>query len=316
MSEMPLSGTAAGRIGAADDVVLPFQLETHSQGVAPTLRGRAVRLGGLVDDVLSRHAYPAPVAGLLAEGLALTAALAGALKYEGVFTLQAQGDGPVPLMVADVTSEGALRGYAKVDEERLAAAADGSPRALLGSGFLAFTVDRGDHTERYQGIVELKGETLAECAQFYFRQSEQIDTAIQLAAGRSDGGWRATALMLQRLPEDGGRAVLASDDTEDPWRRAMLLMATMTSAELLDPALSGGTLLYRLFHEDGVRVFRPRSLNRGCRCSRERIVSVLRRLPDDEIAELKADGRVEVTCEFCSSIYAFEENELETLFHV
>src|SRR5262245_23322940 len=202
-----------------DDLIQPFKLEGQA------VRGRLVRLGPLLDVILHRHQYPDAVATLLAEMLALSAALAGALKYEGVFTLQTKGDGPIRLMVADVTSSGDVRGYAQFDAERLAAigaTAEGSslsvPR-LLGAGYLAFTVDQGQHTERYQGIVELTGATLAECVHHYFRQSEQFEAAIKLAAGRSapDGTWRAGALMLQRLPPEAG----AAEDVEDGWRRAL-----------------------------------------------------------------------------------------------
>jgi molecular chaperone Hsp33 len=186
-----------------DDLVQPFQID------APGLRGRLVRLGASVDEVLSRHDYPEPVAHLLGETLALTAALSGALKYDGVFSLQTKGDGPIRMMVADITSQGAMRGYAAFDEQALAGALGpgaGAPISapvprLLGRGHLAFTVDQGPDTERYQGIVELSGSTLADCAHHYFRQSEQLQAGIRLACGRTaapDGStrWRAGALML------------------------------------------------------------------------------------------------------------------------
>jgi molecular chaperone Hsp33 len=308
------AGTAGlpGQMPArGDDLIQPFKLESQA------VRGRLVRLGPLVQSVLDRHRYPEHVATLLAEMLALAAALAGALKYDGVFTLQTKGDGPIRLMVADVTSGGDVRGYAQFDTERLAAvgaAAEGSslsvPR-LLGAGYLAFTVDQGQHTERYQGIVELTGATLAECVHHYFRQSEQFEAAIKLAAGRSapDGSWRAGALMLQRLPPEGG----AAEDVEDGWRRALAFMASSTTEELIDPDLPPNDLLYRLFHEDGVRVFRFAALQPGCRCSREAVERVLRSLRVEEIDTLKVDGRIFVTCEFCSARYDFSEDEIATL---
>lgn len=288
-----------------DDQVQPFKIEGQA------VRGRLVRLGPLVDAVLGRHQYPQAVAGLLAELLALAAALAGMLKYEGIFTLQTKGDGPIRMMVADVTSVGDVRGYAQFDTEKLAAigGAGLSVPRLLGAGYLAFTVDQGSHTERYQGIVELDGATLADCVHHYFRQSEQLDAAIKVAASQVAGRWRAGALMLQRLPPSAG----AADEVEDGWRRALAFMASSTDSELLDPELPANDLLYRLFHEDGVRVFAPSDLRAGCRCTRERVERVLRSLPGAEVAELTVDGRIVATCEFCSAAYSFTESEVEAL---
>ncbi len=306
----------------ADDLVQPFQID------APGLRGRLVRLGASVDEVLSRHDYPEPVARLLGETLALAAALSGALKYDGVFSLQTKGDGPVRLMVADITSQGAMRGYAAFDQQALAdalASAAGTPMSapvprLLGRGHLAFTVDQGPDTERYQGIVELAGGTLADCAHHYFRQSEQLQAGIKLACDRQTGPdgaahWRAGALMLQRLPEsesdpEDDAVELADDD----WRRSLLLMGSSTAAELIDPALTPDRLLFRLFHEDGVRVYRAQPLRAGCRCSRERVAGMLRTFPRDEIAELKIDDQVVVTCEFCNSRYTFTDLQLAEIY--
>jgi molecular chaperone Hsp33 len=228
-----------------------------------------------------------------------------------VFTLQTKGDGPIRLMVADITSGGDVRGYAQFDAERLAKLGEGSfsvPR-LLGAGYLAFTVDQGPHTERYQGIVELTGATLADCVHHYFRQSEQLDSVVKVAAGRAAGGWRAGALMLQRLPPAAG----AADEVEDGWRRALAFMASSTEEELLDERLAPNDLLYRLFHEDGVRVFAQSSLRAGCRCSRERVERVLRSLPADEIEGFKIDGLITVTCEFCSARYEFSDSQVAAL---
>jgi len=286
----------------ADDLVLPFQIE------APGLRGRLARLGPLADEILHRHAYPTPVARLLAEMLGLAALLAGALKYEGVFTLQTSGDGPVRLMVADVSSSGTLRGYAQFDAGRLPVGEDLSVPRLLGTGHLAFTVDQGDFAERYQGIVELTGATLADCVHHYFRQSEQLQCALRLGTAEEDGHWRVGALMLQRLPpaEESEEAEAA----EDGWRRALAFMASVSSAELTDAGLPPEDLLYRLFHEDGVRVFRNHPLSAGCRCSRERVAMVLRAMPAEELAVLQAEGEALITCEFCSRQYRFDKESL------
>ena len=293
-----------------DDLVQPFQVEGLN------VRGRLVRLGPAVDTIVRQHAYPGPIGGLLAESLALAATLARALKYDGVFSLQTKGDGPLHLLVADVTSGGDLRGYAQFDEGRLAALGprreDHRFRRLMGKGYLAFTVDQGQRTDRYQGIVDLNGADLVECAQHYFRQSEQLKTGFRLAAGQSkplkiyidELGWRAGGLMVQRMP---------GPEDDDDWRRALALIESCTAVELLDPMLDPLDLLYRLFHEDGVRVFRPQPLRARCRCSRERAESVLRLLPDVDLDEMVVDGKVIVTCQFCNSSHVFEEGEVRRL---
>jgi len=303
-----------------DDLVQPFQIDPFA------LRGRLVRLGPLLDDILTRHAYPEPVAVILGEAIALAAALAGALKYDGIFTLQTKGDGPIRMLVADVGSNGAVRGYAQYDEAKLAKAlaaapggaagiGDSVPR-LLGAGYLAFTVDQGEHTERYQGIVELQGATLAECAHHYFRQSEQVEAGIKVAIARLPDRqgvlrWRAGSMMIQRLPSEGDAQ--KREAAEDGWRRAMILMSSSTSHELVDAELAPETLLFRLFHEDGVRAYRRHDLVARCRCSRERVERVLRMLPAEELATMKADGHIVVTCEFCSAGYHFDESEIHAL---
>ncbi len=309
----------------SDDIVLPFQ-------IAPSgLQGRLVRLGPAVDQILRQHDYPPAVATTLAEMVAIAAALAIALKYEGVFTMQIKGDGPVRLMVADVTTEGALRGYAQFDGKAVAALGTERPSVprLFGAGHLAFTVDQGSHTERYQGIVELTGSTLAECAHHYFRQSEQFQAGLKVAAAPYPAGdgtqrWRAGALMLQRLPPAGaqgsaeGRDLetpldIAIEDAEESWRRALMLASSATSAELVDPNLLAWQLVDRLYLAEGVRIFRPHEMSHGCRCSRERVENVLRMLPAKELETLKIDDRVEVRCEFCNRLHIFDSADLAAL---
>ena len=296
-----------------DDLVQPFRIDPFA------LRGRLVRLGPTVDRILSQHDYPEPVAAILGEAITLAVVLSGMLKYDGVFTLQTKSDGPVKLIVADVSTEGAVRGYAQYDRDRLdVVAAPAIPKAagspsvpeLIGSGYIAFTVDQGEHTERYQGIVEIAGSTLAECAQHYFRQSEQIQAGIKLSVGRAgqNGAWRAGGLMLQRVPPEGGYTVIA-DDVEDGWRRAMVLMSSATSAELVDPELPPRRLLFRLFHEEQVRVFRTHALEARCRCSRERIARILRSFPAEDIEDMGKDEVTTVTCEFCNTRYDFAPEE-------
>lgn len=296
------------------DTILPFQVG------AGLVRGRLVRLGPAVNAILAAHAYPPAVAELLAETLALAVVLAGALKYDGVFTLQAQGRGPVSLMVADVTSQGALRGYARFDAEAVAAAAPGAAPvpALLGDGYLAFTVDQGLKVERYQGIVDLSGDSLAECAETYFTQSEQLQTRMALAsAAPAKGlGWRVAALMVQRMPGlQPGAPILVAEDADEAWRTAAVLMSSVTADELLDPALGGPALLRRLFHGEGLTVWEPRTLQARCRCSEQAVMRMLRSIPRGEIEDLRDEsGRVSIACEFCGTTYAFGADELERAY--
>lgn len=288
----------------AEDLVQPFQIEDAG------VRGRLVRLGQTVRGALDRHAYPAPVRTLLAETMALSVVLASAIKFKGIFTLQTQGDGPVGMMVADVTAEGAVRGYARVDEARLVVADPTSapvPR-LLGAGHLAFTVDQGPDTERYQGIIALEGATMTECAQAYFRQSEQLETAILLAADEN----RAAGLMIQRLPPKGTDDII--EQAEENWRRSVILLSAATQEELLDPSLAPGDLLYRLYHVDGVRLFQPRTVRHQCRCSRRKVMDTLKAFPKAEIMSMAEHGRIDVRCEFCNVEYVFNGTDLDRLF--
>jgi len=300
-----------------DDVIQPFLIE------GPGLRGRLVRLGPVLDQILTRHGYPEAVAKLLGETMALSGVLAGALKYDGMFTLQARGDAAVRLLVADLDFEGALRGCATFDEEALAKALTGPISApvprLLGNGYLAFTVDQGGDFERYQGVVELSGATLADCMYGYFRQSEQIQAGIVTACALVDGHWRAGAIMIQRLPDHGGiqpASEALADRTEqadEDWHRALTLMGSIRQDELLAADLDPDLLLFRLFHEDGVRVFDPKKLADTCRCSSERVEQVLRSLPEDSMEEMIVEDAATVTCEFCSRSYRFDRPALARL---
>ena len=292
------------------DQVLPFRIERSG------LRGRLVRLETALERILTPHDYPASVAGLLAETVALAAVLASALKYDGIFTLQMQGDGPIGLLMADVTSAGDLRGYARFSPERLAEAEKGRgvpvPR-FLGNGNLAFAVDQGPDTERYQGITDLAGATLNDCAHNYFRQSEQLDSAIVLAMSLGDENTppRAAALTIQRLPPGPGAD---TDELSEEWRRAVILMSSITGRELLDPAIPARDILWRLYHRDGVRVYRSRPVRHACRCSRAKVERTLRSFPREEIEAMAEDKVVTVTCEFCKSDYVFDHDALDALY--
>ncbi|HWF78141.1 MAG TPA: Hsp33 family molecular chaperone [Caulobacteraceae bacterium] len=289
-----------------DDLAAPFQIDHQP------VRGRLVRMGAVVDEVLTRHDYPAPVANLLGETCALAALVGSSLKFEGRLIVQAQGDGPVSYVVADYDTEGLLRGYCRYDEGRLAEAAAGAglkplgAKALLGEGVFIMTIDQGADMERYQGVTPIEGETLALCAERYFAQSEQTPTRVRLAVGQADAGegpkWRAGGVMLQNIAEDEARGA-----TAEAWREAQFLFETIGEDELIDPSLSPETLLYRLFHEQGVRLFPARPLKAFCRCSEERILSVLKSFGAGERADMiEPDGRIHVTCEYCSRTYEVE----------
>jgi molecular chaperone Hsp33 len=299
------------------DYVLPFQLE------ASGARGRLIRLGSVVDEILTKHSYPEGVLRLLGEAVTLAGMLGGALKFEGKFILQTQSDGPVSFMVVHFTSPGHLRGYASFNREEIAHASNGagSAKPLLGKGHLAMTIDPGSGMERYQGIVALAGNTLVDAAHEYFDRSEQIPTFIRVAVARHFTGghagapghwsWRAGGLMVQKLTQEGGRPTgdevlpptVAGDD--DGWRRAQALAATVEDHELLDPTLAPERLLYRLFYEEEVRAFNPMPLDSQCNCSRDRVEHMLSRFTSDELDGMAVDNVITVTCEFCNTNYRF-----------
>tara|TARA_R110002126_G_scaffold290852_1_gene449162 strand:+ start:10119 stop:11111 length:993 start_codon:yes stop_codon:yes gene_type:complete len=321
-----------GEIGyAGDDQVVPFQVEGLDA------RGRAVQLGPMLDAILGRHDYPEPVARLLAEAITLTVLLGTSLKFAGKFIVQTQSDGPVDLLVADFSSPDSMRAYARFDEEALAEAVAQNrlePHELLGKGVLAFTIDQGVHMQRYQGIVELDGATLEEIARAYFRQSEQIPTEVRLAAaqlfvpnsnGEQEHHWRAGGVVLQFLPQSPDRMRVTDlpggdipgdfeggePDEDDDWQEARMLMGTIADDELADPQVGSERLLFRLFHERGVRVFDPVDVRDNCSCSRDKIKSVLAGFAEDEITESIEDGQITVNCEFCSSSYSFDPGEIK-----
>lgn len=292
-----------------DDLVGPFQIEGEA------VRGRLVRLGPAIDEILAAHAYPEPVANLLGETCALAALVGSALKFDGRLIVQAQGDGPVRYVVADYDTEGALRGYCRFDPDEVAAVSKGfarpGARTLLGQGVFIMTVDQGPDMDRYQGVTAIEGETLALCAEQYFAQSEQTPTRVRLAVGQADVGqglsWRAGGMLIQNIAADEARG-----STEEAWTRSQAFFETIGEDELLDPSLSGQTLLFRLFHEDGVRVFEPKPLRAFCRCSEERIRNVLASFEVGEQSDMiEPDGKIHVTCEYCSKVYRLSPDEVK-----
>ena len=312
---------------AGDDHVVPYEVS------ALDARGRAVQLGPILDTILARHDYPEPVARLLSEAMVLTVLLGTALKFEGKFILQTRSDGPVDMLVADFATPRSLRAYARFDAERLeeAVKADkASPAELLGAGVLALTIDQGEWMQRYQGIVPLDSTSLEDAARTYFRQSEQIPTEVRLSVARQmvrgeDGsvkeGWRAGGLLAQFLPQSSDRQRMpdlhgGDGDTQEPhsiddaWAEVQALLSTVAPYELLDPTVGSERLLYRLFHEHGVRAFEGTAVVDECSCSREKIRSILDGFTAEEVAESTEDGAIRVSCEFCSKKYEFDAADL------
>ncbi len=312
-----------------DDTILPFAVK------ALDLRGRIVRLGPAVDAILSSHDYPPPVAKLLGEAIVLTIMLGSSLKFEGRFILQTQGDGPVRMLVVDFTSPGNVRACARFDAERVAAAIAANaaePGKLLGHGHLAMTIDQGPDMSRYQGLVPLEGGGLEQAAHEYFFRSEQIPTRVRLAvaeeflAGKNGARrrWRAGGILLQFLPNSAERQRQADLDPgdappgtsphvvpeDDAWVEGRSLVETVRDIELIDPDLSSERLAYRLFHERGVRVFRAAPVNAQCSCSRGNVENMLRSFSQADRADMVEDGRITVSCEFCSSTYVFTPHEI------
>src|ERR1700693_1083598 len=306
-----------------DDAILPFEVASLD------LRGRLARLCPALDDILTRHDYPHAVGKLLGEAIVLTTLLGSALKFDGRFILQTQTDGPVSFLIVDFQAPDRLRAYARFDAKRLKDGQDSG--ALLGRGHLAMTIDQGPDMSRYQGLVALEGGNLEDAAHEYFLRSEQIPTRVRLAVGEEwrGGGegpkhrWRAGGLLLQFLPKaperarqpdlhpgDAAHGVIAHSVAEDDaWIEGQSLISTVEDVELIDPDLSGERLLYRLFHERGVRVFQPLPLRAQCSCSREAVSSMLASFAAKDRADMVKDGKVVVTCEFCSSVYEFTPQE-------
>lgn len=305
-----------------DDAVLPFEVS------ALDLRGRLTKLGPALDELLAKHDYPAPVGKLLGEAVVLTVLLGSALKFDGRFILQTQTDGPVSLMIVDFQAPNRMRAYARFDPARLEPGQDSA--ALLGHGHLAMTIDQGADMSRYQGLVALEGGNLEDAAHEYFLRSEQIPTRVRIAVGEEWRGgegpkrrWRAGGLLLQFLPKAPERARQAdlhpgdapegSDahdvPADDAWIEGQSLIETVEDIELIDPDLSGERLLFRLFHERGVRVFTMQPMQAKCSCSRDAVSGMLSSFAPQDRADMVKDGKVVVTCEFCSSVYEFTPQE-------
>ncbi len=283
--------------------------------------GRLVRLDEVVNTIISKHSYPQNVSAVVAESTALGALLASALKYDGLFTLQTKSNGPVSMVVVDVTSDGAIRACANFDEERIKKAqelrkTEGEIEAAphwLGEGYLAFTVDQGKDTDLYQGVVDLQGKNLTECALRYFKQSEQIETALQLflhIPSNENDRWKAAGILLQKLPETGGK-VNEDIDMSEAWNEAVTFMQSLTADEVFDDKLSSAELLHRLYHSSKLSITKNKDYRFGCRCNREKLLNTLSSFSEEEINNLvDKQNQIAATCNFCSEKYVFDKGEL------
>ncbi len=319
----------APALTSADDTILPFEV------AALDSRGRVVRLGPAIDTILAAHDYPPAVAKLLGEAVVLTVLLGSALKIQGRFILQTQTDGPVRMLVVDFTTPDRVRACARFDSDAVAAAvAAGQAESgtLLGRGHLAMTIDQGADMNRYQGVVALDGGGLEAAAHEYFRRSEQIPTRVRLAVGEEviagNGGtrhsWRAGGVLLQFLPKSVERMRTADLDPgdapegtaphavqeDDAWVEGRAMIDSVEDVELVDPGMSTERLVYRLFHERGVRVFRNAPIRAQCSCSCDSVSAMLRSFSVDDRAHMVKDGKITVTCEFCSSTYVFQPEDI------
>ena len=314
---------------SADDTILPFEV------AALDLRGRVVRLGPAVDEILDRHDYPLPVSKLLGEAIALAALFGSSLKFDGRFIMQTQSNGPVRMLVVDYATGGRIRACARFDRASVEAAmAEGkdSPGELLGTGHLAMTIDQGADMNRYQGVVALDGGGLENAAHEYFLRSEQIPTRVRLAVAEElrsgDSGathrWRAGGIMLQFLPKSEDRMRVADLDPgdapegaeierapeDDAWVEGKALVETVADIELIDPDLSTERLVYRLFHERGVRVFDSANVEAQCSCSRGSVETMLKSFSQDDRDHMVENGKIAVTCEFCNRTYDFAPDDV------
>ena len=298
----------------SDDQVAALQIGDGS------VRGRIIRMGTALDKALGSDRYPEQIARLLGEGILISGLVARSLKFKGKLLVQAMGtnEGAVSMLVAESTTDGHVRAYARYDQERLERivsehSVPGAHMLMSGGetgGTFAMTIDQGADMDRYQGLAAIEGDSLAACAEHYFRQSEQIPTRLHLAVGQlqtpgAAPGWRGGGLMVQRIAGDRARS-----DTDEAWDLSKAVMATVSDEEVLDPDLASDQLLYRLFHEQGVHRAVPNDIHAICSCSRERLHETLKTFDEDARAEMLQDGQVVANCEFCTTDYIFSKDEL------
>ncbi|MGB1361409.1 MAG: Hsp33 family molecular chaperone HslO [Alphaproteobacteria bacterium] len=288
-----------------NNFILPFMIDNSA------LSGRMIRLDNVLNNILSRHNYPEPVNKLLGQFITVTCSLANAFKYDGIFTLEARGDGAVPFIVCDISSDGSVRGYAKVDGDIANDINDDKLlKSLMGKGNIMFSLDQVATKERYQGIVELNHDTLQDSIEEYFKQSVQLVSKFRIACEKTKSGWVAGVISIQQLPKEATKHDVEAE--AENWERASILLESTKDSELVDVSLSGEDLLFRLYHEDGVRVYEEQELIDKCRCSKERMLKAVLSVPEDERKTLITENNtIDVKCEYCSTTHKFNEAEAQ-----
>ncbi|MBX7146615.1 MAG: Hsp33 family molecular chaperone HslO [Alphaproteobacteria bacterium] len=290
------------KILSLDDFSQTFHIDKKN------IRGRFIKFGPLLNTILTKHDYPLPVSHLLSEVLILCAGLAATLKYQGIFSLEVKGQGPINFAMADVTSEGMVRAYAKFDKDKINPAL--SPFDHLGQGYLTFTVDQGEYSERYQGIIELSGKKLLDCILDYFTQSEQIQTYACLKIQNKKDDWMGRLLLIQTMP---GFDNTDHNDLDDYWNYAKSVLDTITEKEIFHEDLNLNKFLGQLFYPEKFHLYPPSYLKAGCRCSEARIQTILKNFSTQQLEEFKIDQSIFVNCEFCNTRYYFDAKTLNPL---
>lgn len=296
-----------------NDKCLSFNLDNNA------FRGRIVRLDNVLNEMFSHRSYPDNIAAAVAETSALGVLISSLMKFDGIFTLQMQGSGPLSVLVADVTSEGKVRATAKYDAKAIENAQvlrkteeqiEPAPH-WLEHGNLIFTIDQGKNTELYQGVVDLQGKNLAECALRYFKNSEQIDTHLRLFLQKDGEVWKSAGILIQKMPTKGGKDTLEDDGAlAELWNEDKILTDSLKQEEIFDNNLSLEDILFRLFHEHQVRVAKTSEYYFGCRCSREKLLNTLSTMKKEDIDDMVENGKITATCNFCGQVYSFDKSEL------
>jgi len=283
--------------------------------------GRIVRLDKVINTILTKHKYPIQVSAVVAESTALATLLSSTIKYNGLFTLQTKSNGPVPMVVVDVNSQGQIRACANFDEQKIIKAQElrktvgqiePAPH-FMGEGVLAFTVDQGPEMDLYQGIVDLQGKDLSECAMRYFKQSEQIETYLKLylqAPTTENPNWKAAGVLLQKLPDKGGKIEEDTEDLTEAWNQAVIFMQSLKDEEIFDTDLSSENILHRLYHSNNLSINTSKEYTFQCRCSREKLLNTLYSMKPEEVDEMCENNKITATCHFCGTTYSFDKGEI------
>ncbi len=294
-----------------NDTSISFNLDNNA------FRGRIVRLDNVMREIFTHAQYPDNVAAAISETTALGVLIASLMKFDGIFTLQLQGSGPISVLVADVTSAGKVRATAKYDAKAIEAAqvlrkTEGEIEPTphwLEQGNLIFTIDQGKNTELYQGVVDLKGKNLEECALRYFKNSEQIDTYLHLYLDKVGDVWKSAGILIQKMPQTGGKDGADDENAlKELWNEDKILMDSLKKEEIFNLDLK--EVLFRLFHEHEVRVSKEQEYVFGCRCSREKLQQTLSSMKPEDIEDMAENGKITATCNFCGQVYSFDKGEL------